>query len=194
MTDEKWTIAIHALIDSMQASNGMRNDDYKQYRAYCTRRLYRVRHNEAVKKELVHSATYVAGEKMRKNAYCPRALPVDVGHENILLSVLVEAERAWAHGNELKSIMVSPQLPTNSSTQAPPSRIRHQALRRFRKATKFATRLEELCAKHCDERTKEEAQAYASWMKGTLALEANDWSVSGWYDRFCLSFLILIPT
>lgn len=69
---EKFSLPVHAVIDANQASHGMRHDDYKQYHAYCTRRLSRLRHAQSVRRDLVHSAAYVSGEKKKRNAYCPR--------------------------------------------------------------------------------------------------------------------------
>jgi signal recognition particle subunit SRP68 len=161
----------------MQSAHGLRHDDYKQYHEYCTRRLSRIRHNREVRKELVHSATYVSGEKTRKHAYCPRDLPDDLNHENMLLVVLVDAERAWAHSCELKALLHE-QLPKNhEKAKAAPGSIRQHALRRLRRAKQLAIRFEDLCGQFSDETTQEEAKAYASWMRGNFALEVNDWKV-----------------
>jgi signal recognition particle subunit SRP68 len=161
----------------MQSAHGLRHDDYKQYHEYCTRRLSRIRHNREVRKELVHSAAYVSGEKTRKHAYIPRDLPEDLNHENMLLVVLVDAERAWAHSCELKALLHE-QLPKNhEKAKAAPGSIRQHALRRLRRAQQLAIRFEDLCGLFSDVITQEEAKAYASWMRGNFALEVNDWKV-----------------
>jgi len=72
-------IRIHATLDTMQSSHGLsrQNDDYKQYREYCTRRLSRLRHHKSVRTDLVHSMAYVkssnkGGGNKKRHAYCPR--------------------------------------------------------------------------------------------------------------------------
>jgi len=174
----KIRVAVHSSIESMHNAHGLRHDDHKQYHEYCTRRLSRLRHNREVRKELVHSGTYVAGEKTRRHAYCSRDLPEDVNHENILFVVLVDAERAWAHSSELRAL-VHEQLPKNhEKAKAAPGKIRQHALRRLRRAKQLAIRFEELCEQFGDETTQEEAKAYASWMRGNYALEVSDWKTA----------------
>lgn len=162
----------------MHNAHGLRHDDYKQYHEYCTRRLSRLRHNRAVRKELVHSGVYVAGEKTKRHAYVPRETPEDVNHENILLVVLMEAERAWAHSCELKA-MVHEHLPKNhEKANATSGKIRQHAVRRLRRARHFAIKFEEMCRQYADESTQGEATAYASWMRGNFALEFGDWKTA----------------
>lgn len=173
----KIRIPLHSNIESMQSAHGLRHDDFKQYHEYCTRRLTRIRHNSEVRKDLVHSAVYVAGEKTSRHAYCPRDLPDIVNHENFLLVILVDAERAWAHSCELKALL-NDQLPKNhEKAKAAPGKLRQHSLRRLRRAKQLASRLEELCEHYGDQSTQEEAKAYASWMRGNLALEVNEWKV-----------------
>ena len=181
MSDEpaKLTISIHALVDEMQTAHGLRHDDFKGYHAYCTRRLSRLRHHQAVKKDLVSSGAYVSGEKKRRNAYCKRELPSDtVLHQDILLSIIVDAERAWAHFNELKALIRTP--PTDKSHEkyrSGPGKIRQHCLRKLRRAKQLATQLEELCSRFADAETQEEAKAYASWITANFGLEKGDWKV-----------------
>jgi len=172
-------IPVHATLDNMHASHGLRHDDFKQYHEYCTRRMSRLRHHKTVRKDLVNSSVYVAGEKTKRHAFCARVIPDEsVDHENFLLLVLVDAERAWSHSNELKALLHE-QLPKNhQKSKSTAGKVRQHALRRLKRAKHLATNFLELCEKFADEVTKEEARAYAAWMNGNLALENNNWKVA----------------
>ena len=130
----------------------------------------------------MHSGTYVAGEKTRRHAYCPRELPEDLNHENMLLVLLVSAERAWAHSCDLKA-MTREQLPKDhEKAKSSPGKIKQHALSRLRRAKDLAIAFEEACVQAGDESTVEEAKAYASWMRGNFALEISDWKIAS--DQF----------
>jgi signal recognition particle subunit SRP68 len=161
----------------------MRHDDYKQYHSYCTRRLSRLRHAHPVRRDLVHSAAYVSGEKKKRNAYCSREQVSN--SENALWVILVGAERAWAHSCELKALMKSTSAAGNTvvlaaeheKSRSSPGKIRQHALRRLKRAKQLATQFRDLCEQVCDERTILEAKAYAGWMRGNWSLEVGDWKV-----------------
>lgn len=207
VTQEKYSLPVHSVIEANQASHGLRHDDYKQYHSYSTRRLSRLRHAQPVRRDLVHSAAYVAGEKMKRNAYCPRDITSSVQHENVLWVVLLGAERAWAHSCELKALMVTSGKATlaaeHEKARSSPGKILQHALRRLKRARQLATQFEELAQQHGDERTILEAKAYGGWMRGNWSLEVGDWKVGMLYARVrCLlsrdfdspeiSFFILI--
>jgi signal recognition particle subunit SRP68 len=178
---EKFSLAVHQVIDLNQASHGLRHDDYKQYHSYCTRRLSRLRHARPVRRDLVHSAVYVSGAKMRCNAYCPRN-DMKLNHENALWVVLLEAERAWAHSCELKALMAtsgksSTLAAEHEKSRSSPGKIRQHALRRLKRARQLATQFQELAEQVGDERTILEAKAYGGWMRGNWGLEVGDWKV-----------------
>jgi signal recognition particle subunit SRP68 len=174
---EKFSLQVHAVIETNQASHGLRHDDYKQYHGYCTRRLSRLRHAQPVRRDLVHSAAYVSGSKMKRNAYCPREQQRN--SENALWVVLIGAERAWAHSCELKALMTSTSKSTlaaeHEKSRSSPGKIRQHALRRLKRAKQLATQFQDLCQEACDERTILEAKAYGGWMRGNWCLEVGDW-------------------
>ncbi len=81
------SLPVHQWLETAQQSHGIAHHDYSQYHAYCTRRLSRIRHAKEVRKDLVHSSTYVSGsagggggKQTRRHAYVPRnivpALPI----------------------------------------------------------------------------------------------------------------------
>lgn len=175
---DKFSIPIHALVEEMQTAHGIRHDDYKGYHSYCTRRLSRLRHHQAVKKVLVSSSSYVSGEKKRRNAYCKREIPETIAHQDVLLTFIVSAERAWAHSNELKALIhASPADKTHEKNNSSPGKIRQHSLRKLRRAKQLATKLEELSCQFADVETQQEAKAYASWMRANVCLEKGEWKV-----------------
>lgn len=159
------SVTVHKTIDDAHGSHGVSTKDFKQYREYCTRKLFRLRHAKDVRQEFVHSSVYVAGEKTRKNAYCPRDIESSSSPGTSLLVLLFEAERCWSHGNELKDSGLDT------------ARTRQHALRKLRKAKTLADRLVSMSKQHGDEKTQLEASAYGGWMNGNYAFEVGDWKV-----------------
>mmetsp|Transcript_18478 Transcript_18478/g.26077 ORF Transcript_18478/g.26077 Transcript_18478/m.26077 type:complete len:624 (+) Transcript_18478:130-2001(+) len=184
------SIGIHSLIESCQASHGLRHDDYRQYHGYCTRRLSRLRHNRAVKKELVHSAKFVDNKKsVRKHAFCARDRPEQIQHENHLLLLLLGAERAWAHSCEIRALDGTQKLKAgltaqNEKARSSSGKIRQHSLKRLKRAKQLATELEQVVSKEhtenstVDEKTFLESQAYGGWMRGNYSMEVADWKTA----------------
>lgn len=240
-------IYLHSEFSSAQASHGISQDDYAQYAAYCTRRLTRLRHGKAVKKELLHCRMYknalstrrvqaeggatpaTAAKEGSKARHAYRAidlsnLPSETleSHVNYFLEPLYCSERCWAASKAIKA--EGDQIRGSGSTRNgsgalrnfggengnskknwSPGKIRAHAVKRMRKAVKFATLLETLTTSTkntigddeengdaapinadelsssrppVDSHTQMEARAYASWMKGNLALEQNQWQIA----------------
>ncbi|OEH79504.1 signal recognition [Cyclospora cayetanensis] len=122
--------------------NGLRHRDYTRYRSYLTRRLGRLRrHLDA---------------KHGRHRYVPKPLPDIITDERYLLLVLLQAERAWAYGMQLKS--------DNASAATPSAKLRAHSIRRFAKALLYARQLEALYVDDegplCDGRTCLDALAY----------------------------------
>lgn len=85
---------------------------------------------------------------------------------------LINAERAWAYGMQLKQ---------EANTEI---RKRFHLLRRLRRAVAHSSKLLQLCEQcgRCDTRTKLEAQAYAAWMLGNVQFEQQRWKEA--FDNF----------
>jgi hypothetical protein len=196
----KFNIGVHSWIEIQQTSHGVRHDDYKQYQAYCTRRLSRLRHHPAVKKELVHSTRYVSNTKGRpRHAFCARKVDKatysqDDGKENDVDNNETEEEGEGTgvaatddeepltivpHENFLWVLLVSAERSWAHACglQRSDQRNRPHILRRLAKAKQFATRLEACAKLNADEATYKECQAYAGWMKGSWALEKGEFKV-----------------
>ena len=81
----------------------------------------------------------------------------------------MNAERAWAHAQELKAV-VAQARPDAAAKQ-------HHAVKRLCKAAAWAAQLAQLAGSRADARTALEAEAYSSWMAGNVLLEKEtDWA------------------
>ncbi|KAK6927840.1 Signal recognition particle subunit SRP68 [Dillenia turbinata] len=145
----KFSVSVLQLLKSAQMQHGLRHGDYTRYRRYCTARLRR----------LYKSLKFTHG----RGKYTRRAINEStVTEARFLHLVLYTAERAWSHAMEKR------QLP-----DGPNARQRIYLIGRLRKAVKWATLFSQLCASKGDSRTSLEAEAYASYMKGTLLFEQD---------------------
>lgn len=169
-----FSLPIHTIISTSQNSHGLRHDDYAQYRAYCTRRLSRLRHAKPVRRELSFSSVGAdkklqsggggGGKKGGRHAFHPRAVaPEDANrHVNYMTVALYSAERAWSHALELKGEYDDAKSSSNSSSRrkktvgggggvgggekkrSSPGKIRNHYLRKLKKATEYAVELEKM--------------------------------------------------
>ncbi|KXJ06382.1 Signal recognition particle subunit SRP68 [Exaiptasia diaphana] len=149
---DPFTLEILPLIKENQSTHGLRHGDYQRYRQYCTRRLRR----------LYKTLHFQQGSR---NNIKPKKVTENVVKDVKFLHIpLIDAERAWSHAMELKLL---------ANTEP---RKRFHLIRRLRNAAGHADSLEKLCqGSLCDARTKLEAQAYASYMKGSVSFELQKW-------------------
>eukprot|EP00898_Chlorokybus_atmophyticus_P006587 jgi/Chlat1/692/Chrsp104S00017 len=137
-------------IKSMQSQHGLRHGDYLRYRQYCTRKLRR----------LYKSLKFLHGRgKYQKKTLKPADV-TDVRHLHILL---MNAERGWAYGMELKQL-----------AGGPTPQQRWHLVKRFAKGARWAEQLATMCAAKADSRSVLEAEAYHSWMLGNVLLEREN--------------------
>ncbi|XP_010908216.1 uncharacterized protein [Elaeis guineensis] len=145
----KFSINVLQLLKSAQMQHGLRHRDYTRYRRYCTARLRR----------LYKSLKFTHG----RGRFTRRVLTeTTVTEVRFLHMVLYMAERAWSHAMEKRQ-----------SPDGPNGRQQIHLLGRLRKAVKWAILFSQLCAVKGDSRTSLEAEAYASYMKGTLLFEQD---------------------
>lgn len=156
-----------------QTNNGLKHGDYRRYHLYCTRKLHRLR--KALK------WTQGRGRFVKRK----------VGEEDIvskggsgttdvrfLLLVLLQAERAWSHGMELKEEAALLQN-SKKRNKAATRRRRRWPLRKWTKAALWAKQLEKLCIGiAASTKTVLEAEAYAAWTSGNALLEKKRWKSS----------------
>ncbi|KAI3954259.1 hypothetical protein MKW98_018083 [Papaver atlanticum] len=143
----KFSINVLQLLKSAQMQHGLRHGDYTRYRRYCTARLRR----------LYKSLKFTHGQGKYNKRAITETTVTEVRYLHVLLYT---AERAWSHAMEKR------QLPNGP---VPCQRI--YLIGRLRKAVKWASLFAQLCAVKGDSRTSLEAEAYASFMKGTLLFE-----------------------
>ncbi len=142
------------LIKTAQFNNGLRHNNYEQYRKYCARRLHTIRHASAV--------NFTYGKKFTQRELTPD----DVTDPRHLQIALFSAERAWAEAMRLN------EDTGDASTAA----TRNHRLNRLRRAAEWADTLHRLATARGDPRTALEAEAYAAWMKGTLHQSLEQWA------------------
>lgn len=146
----EFSIDLLNMTKAAQIQHGLRHGDYARYRQYCARRLTRLRKT--------------LGFTHGKGRFTQKRLNVQqVTQQKHLLLPLMSAERSWSLAMELKEQQDNP-------------RARFHMLRRLKKAVKSCNELVALCAETADDKTKLEAEAYASWMAGNLRLEEEDWA------------------
>ncbi|XP_022780603.1 signal recognition particle subunit SRP68-like [Stylophora pistillata] len=145
-------LEILPMVRDAQGQHGLRHGDYQRYRQYCQRRLRR----------LYKTLNFQHGSR---NTFKAKKITQELLKDVKYLHIpLMDAERAWSHAMELK-LLANTEL-----------RKKFHYIRRLRKAASHATQLEELCSGDvCDARTKLEAQAYASYMKGSVSFELQNW-------------------
>ncbi|XP_071796906.1 signal recognition particle subunit SRP68-like [Asterias amurensis] len=151
-SNDSYTLEILQIIKESQQQHGLRHGDYQRYRSYCSRRLRRIR----------KSLKFVYGNR---NKYVSRKIKEEtITDVRFLYLPLMCAERCWAFMMQLKQ---------ESNTEL---RKRFHLMSRLIKAVRYAEELETLSqSQKCDARSKLEAQAYCSWMKGTLFFEREQW-------------------
>ncbi|CAI5989823.1 unnamed protein product [Closterium sp. NIES-64] len=144
------------LIKTAQAQHGGRYGDYQRYRRYCSARLRR----------LFRSLRFLHGKgKYQRKSLEPNTV-TDVRHLHI---PLFSAERAWAYAMELKQAIS--EAGSAAAAQAAFARKRAHLLRRLARAARWADGFSHLCAARADSKTALEAEAYASYMWGTVLME-----------------------
>ncbi|KAK6147982.1 hypothetical protein DH2020_018894 [Rehmannia glutinosa] len=151
INNPKFSVNVLQLLKSAQMQHGLRFGDYARYRARL-RRLYK-------------SLKFTHG----RGKYTKRAITASTVTEvRFLHLVLYTAERAWSHAMEKKTL-----------PDGPNARQRSYLIGRLRKAVRWASVFQELCATKGDSRTSLEAEAYASYMKGNLLFEQDqNWDIA----------------
>eukprot|EP01060_Flectonema_neradi_P008327 TRINITY_DN15953_c0_g1_i2.p1 TRINITY_DN15953_c0_g1~~TRINITY_DN15953_c0_g1_i2.p1 ORF type:complete len:588 (+),score=135.55 TRINITY_DN15953_c0_g1_i2:77-1765(+) len=146
---------IHTLRE-LQQQHGLKSFDYQRYRQYCTRRLRRI--HKTVK-------MFAGTQKKYKGLVIQ---PEDVTDTRILMILLLQAERAWAYGEQLKY---------DHSTTDAPRLHRHYALK-MAKAVAHAQKLLQITKYVANERTITEVEAYTNEILGHFHVSKKDYSAA----------------
>ena len=149
---ERFSLSVFATLRDAQTQQGLKHADYVRYSGYCTRRLRRLYKS--------------MGHKHGKGKYEGRELAAeDVKEARHFLIPLMCAERCWAQALEIKKEI--------ENTKKWRSHRRQHMVKKLRRATKWADELVRLCAARATTRTAMEAEAYASFLKGTQLMEVE---------------------
>ncbi|KAL8447640.1 hypothetical protein Emag_004250 [Eimeria magna] len=187
------SLNIAAIAHALGEQNGLRHRDFHRYRLYLSRRLKRLREQ--------------ADLKQGRHRYACRPIPDNTNDPRHLLVVLLQAERAWSYGMQLKN--------DNANSPTPSAKLRAHSIRRFSKALRYARQLEALCkgleptpppaaastaataaataaaaaaaaapaaysteTALCDGKTCLDAAAYRCFMESVLQQEKGEWSTA----------------
>lgn len=156
-SNKSLSLGILADVTTSQSSHGLKHSDYARYRAYCTRRLARLR-----------SATATSNKQVTQNhRYAQHVITSEdaLANPRALVIPLVQAERDWAFAMDVKR-----------TQPAGPARARRRVHAKLTRAVQHSATLSALCRQVADETTVLEAEAYASAMQAALALEREQWS------------------
>ena len=161
------SLAILESVKTAQAQNGLRHADFSRYRAYCARRLRRLRTAKRVQLTCGKGTAYVSRPVTADNA-------TDVRH---LLLIVFSAERSWAASRVAKLAAKASADTSSRAGGASGNALRLRRARvRARAAAAAAASLVEIARAVADARTVLEAEAYAAWLSGESAVESEDWS------------------
>lgn len=168
MATPKVNISVFESLKDSQMQHGLKYENYRSYRVYCSRRLHRIRRSLNVYQGVSNSAK-ARHQRGRRLMDISNAMVIEAGQdygERMLLIPLILSERAWAYAMQLKQEI----------SEHP--RRRFHLFRRFEKASEHARRFERLCndpESPCTEITKQEATAYASYITGLYNVERESW-------------------
>ncbi|MEW5303838.1 MAG: hypothetical protein WDW36_006492 [Sanguina aurantia] len=156
-TSQRFSLSLLQTIRTAQSQNGLKHGDYSRYRRHCRSRL------QALYKllKMQHGRTKYQKRKMDVHS---------ITNQQHLLVPLFSAERAWGYAMEIKKSLEG---------GAPDARKHRHLLARIRKAAHWAAELARFAVDKCDSRSSVEAEAYSSWLQGSLMVETEaDWELA----------------
>ncbi|PWN22249.1 hypothetical protein BCV69DRAFT_267506 [Microstroma glucosiphilum] len=191
----KITFSLLKLVSEARNEHGMRQLDYERYRQFCTKKVHRLRQTlQLTHKDAQHTVktqgskggqtqkskrskkkqtavTQSAADKAKGgNVYTEKTINVaDVKNDRPAQLLLFEAERAWAHSQDLKS-------QSNEAEEDPV--LRKSGLGRARRAVGWADdlfKLTESLASRVDAHTKVEVISYRLSTKASALFDKGEW-------------------
>lgn len=151
----RYSLDILSHIKQSQLANGLRHNDFRRYRQYCTRRLKRVR---AVLK-------FQLSNHHANDRFIQRDLPRTIDNPLWLVYLLTQVERSWAYAQELNEERLNDKENL---------RKRFHLIKKLRRACSNSNILEQACHAFADTRTQLQAEAYSLEMNGALNVELGD--------------------
>lgn len=149
-----------------QSQHGLKHSDYHRYRAYCARRVKRIRKSLNFIQATGSKARTTFAKKTVTNQMVVDAVKAKKDPLRYLYIPLICAERCWAHAMALKQ---------DANTE---HRKKFHLIRKLKKSVQYAHELLILCNREptkCDARTKLESQAYYSYLSGIFYFETEKW-------------------
>ncbi|KAF0717339.1 Aste57867_2370 [Aphanomyces stellatus] len=163
LSDQPLSLPILETIKFSQQQNGLRFGDYTRYRQHCARRLRRLR----------KGLKFLHGKGRQ---FVPKEVTVDTASEvRHLMVPLYHSERAWSYAMQLREDERNDKEENGDDAS---SRIKFHLLGRLKKAVVWSDKLSTLCSARADARTSLEAEAYAAYMGGNLALYKEEWKLA----------------
>ncbi|MEW5308128.1 MAG: hypothetical protein WDW38_000108 [Sanguina aurantia] len=189
-TSQRFSLSLLQTIRTAQSQNGLKHGDYSRYRRHCRSRL------QALYKllKMQHGRTKYQKRKMDVHS---------ITNQQHLLVPLFSAERAWGYAMEIKKSL---EGGCAGRTQAPPPACTHPQgsplgcgagqtqwvaigdpqwdvavwIIRVRTLTSSLPSLKpRFAVDKCDSRSSVEAEAYSSWLQGSLMVETEaDWELA----------------
>jgi len=162
-----------AIIDQPSTTTKIAKSKSKSRHAFCSRS-----HDTFA---LTQEVTVEAEDATTSSTTTTAIVPVPVPHPNILWNLLVNAERSWAHANELQKLKTSNNNNTNNSNSNTTNKNRigrQPLLKKLKRAVKWSNLLVEKAKTSADMETQTECAAYAAWMAANLALEKMDYETA----------------
>lgn len=161
-------ILVLQVVKQAGSEHGLKHSDYLRYRAYCTRRIKRLRKslNFVQAAGATSKGRGVYSQKKITNELVCDAVRSKKDPLRYLYIPLIEAERCWAYAMSLKQ---------ESNTE---HRKKFHLIRKLRKSVVYAKELLDLCHEEptkCDARTKLESQAYYCYLSGIYFFETEKW-------------------
>ncbi|PWN27755.1 hypothetical protein BDZ90DRAFT_252247 [Jaminaea rosea] len=189
------------LVNEARNEHGMRQHDYERYRHFCTKKAHRLRQTlNLTHKDEKHGAppatTGKGGQKKQQskrgkkkqtavtqsaadkakggNVFTEKTIDVAAMISDRPAQLLLfEAERAWAHSQDLRS---------QSNTQGEDPALRKRGLGRARKAVQWSQQLaslaESLGSSRVDVRSRSEIAAYTLTIKASHFFDKGDWQAA----------------
>ncbi|KAF8446378.1 hypothetical protein L210DRAFT_3475101 [Boletus edulis BED1] len=127
MSDGKLSFQALQLANEQRSAYGLRYNDFTRYRKHCGNRTHRLRSTLKM--------THGKGKDFKKLP----PMTTDIIKEGHLQLLLFEAERAWAHSQDLVAQALLPTSVAHAGT------LRHSATGRFRRAVHWSTQLLSHC-------------------------------------------------
>jgi signal recognition particle subunit SRP68 len=146
--------AVNLIVSGAQKNNGLKRGDFQRYRNYCTGKVKKIRKSMGFK---------YSGPKVK---FSSKRIEVERAKDpRVLHALLFNAEKNWAHANEIKSLDNAKLKKTKGS------RVKYTIINKLKRSVLWARRLEKLCHEVSEKKSALEAEAYREYLEGMCLFE-----------------------